>query len=159
MSGDFSADLEHEHRIIDAGIEAYLASDQREPADRRADLVHAIDVLRRHIYIEEAYLFPPLRALGLAGPVAVMIHEHARMWLTLADLEAHPDDPAETNRARCEELLTLLAAHNGKEEGIVYATARERLPQPDQVELASIVASAQLPADWVCEGLGPITIA
>ncbi len=154
MSEDFSADLEHEHRLIDAGIEAYLDSGQRPAAERRADLMCALDTLRRHIYFEEEYLFPPLRALGLVGPIAVMVREHGAMWTAITALADAIDDPPETNAAHCHDLLRLLAAHNGKEEGIVYAEARRLLPAADQAELSVAVRTAELPSGWTSQATG-----
>lgn len=57
--------LEREHHEIDADIEAFTAS----PSDRQP-LIRAISALRRHIYLEEEYLFPLLRAVepGLEAP-------------------------------------------------------------------------------------------
>lgn len=70
--------LEREHREIDEGIVAYesrLAAGVDEPA-----LLHrAMDALRRHIYLEEEFLFPPLRAVGMVAPVFVMLREHGEI--------------------------------------------------------------------------------
>ena len=48
--------LTREHHAIDAGIETFLADDA-DPATLR----EALDALRRHIYLEERFLFPPLK--------------------------------------------------------------------------------------------------
>lgn len=56
------AALEREHHEIDAGIEKFL----EDPAPTQS-LATAFTALRRHIYLEEEYLFPPLRAEGLMG--------------------------------------------------------------------------------------------
>lgn len=83
-----SATLEGEHRTIDEGIFAFLRSDAATVTpEQRTGLLDAIALLRRHIYIEEQYLFPPLRAAGLFGPVMVMVHEHGLMWPLLDKLE------------------------------------------------------------------------
>jgi hemerythrin-like domain-containing protein len=148
MSEDFSADLEHEHRLIDAGIDAYLGIDHSPATDRRVDLAHALQILRRHIYFEEEFMFPPLRALGLVGPVAVMVREHGVLWGVIAQLEAHIDDPADSNTALCQDLRSRLANHNGKEESIVYAQARELLPEADQAELSVLLRTAKMPVGW-----------
>ena len=154
MKDDFSADLEHEHRLIDAGLDACLIADQRPLADRRADVARALQLLRRHIYFEEAYLFPPLRALGLAGPLAVMVREHAVMWATITQLEATVDDPSGVSTELCRDLRAQLAKHNGKEEAIVYTQARQLLPDADQAELSKLVTTVEMPVAWTCEATG-----
>jgi hemerythrin-like domain-containing protein len=151
VKDDFSADLEHEHRLIDAGLDACLTADHRPLADRCADLARALQTLRRHIYFEEACLFPPLRALGLAGPLAVMVREHAVMWDTIANLEATLDDPSGVSIGICRDLRNQLAKHNGKEEAIVYTQARQLLPDADQAELGALVRTVTMPVDWTRE--------
>ena len=69
------AALEKEHRQIDSGIEAFIA----RPMDT-APLLQSMDALRRHIYLEEDFLFPPLREAGLVMPILVMIREHGDIW-------------------------------------------------------------------------------
>lgn len=153
MTEDFTAELEHAHRLIDAGLEAYLTGGGRPSAQHRADATNAIDLLRRHIYFEEEYLFPPLRALGLAGPVSVMIHEHGVMWPELDRLaELVGDESATAGADVGAELLKQLANHDWKEETIVYAQARELLPAPDRAELGGLLARGDLPDGWVSQG-------
>jgi hypothetical protein len=82
MHESLSALLEHEHHEIDAGLEAFLAGLDCGQT-RTQDLTHAVEALRRHIYLEEAFLFPPLRAAGLIPPVLVMLREHGEIWRTL----------------------------------------------------------------------------
>jgi hypothetical protein len=59
-----SAALEREHHKIDAGIAAFTAS-QGNPQS----LTCAIRALRRHIYLEEEFLYP--RADDVLSPAAV----------------------------------------------------------------------------------------
>ncbi|MGH3292466.1 MAG: hemerythrin domain-containing protein [Trebonia sp.] len=70
-----AAALEREHHDIDQGIAAFTAS----PGDPHP-LVRAARALRRHIYLEEEFLFPPLGEAepALRAPVFVMLREHAR---------------------------------------------------------------------------------
>lgn len=47
--------------------------------------------LRRYIYLEEAFVFPPIRKAGMIMPIFVMTREHGELWRTtdfLADLLA-----------------------------------------------------------------------
>jgi regulator of cell morphogenesis and NO signaling len=70
--------LEREHREIDAGIEAFLAP-RSEGTRRLGALRRAIEALRRHIFLEEEFLFPPLRAAGLVTPVFVILRRRRRL--------------------------------------------------------------------------------
>lgn len=85
--GTLGAVLEREHREIDQAIESYISGSTagENPAE---PLVVAIRALRRHIYLEEAFLFPPLRDAGLIAPVFVMLREHGQMWKTMDALES-----------------------------------------------------------------------
>lgn len=55
--------LEAEHHEIDAGIHAFLGGAD----DGRDRLAAVFEELRRHIYLEEVYLFPPLTEAGLVA--------------------------------------------------------------------------------------------
>lgn len=154
MTGVLSAALEREHRLIDEGIEAFAASDPVSVTDQhQAELRRAITLLRRHIYLEEEFLFPPLRDAGLVGPVLVMVHEHGRMWPTLNLLEqAVQAGATDTANEMCRTLLDQLAAHNAKEERIVYPRADELLAEE---ELTTRLTTEQPPPGWVCQGAPP----
>ncbi|MGV0645909.1 hemerythrin domain-containing protein [Mycolicibacterium sp. XJ2546] len=154
MSATLSAALEREHRTIDRGIELFADSAHAEVTDEHRDaLRQAVAVLRRHIYLEEEYLFPPLRAAGMVGPVMVMVHEHAHIWPLLEQLDdCLTRDSTDTAAQLCRELLTLLGSHNWKEERILYPQADDTLSASDRDELTELVVTAQVPDGWVCHG-------
>jgi len=142
--------LEREHRQIDGGIEAYLAG-----LDGAADpepLRSALDGLRRHIYLEEEFLFPPLKAAGLMGPILVMLREHGQLWTSMDNVEQLLADGADTaaRREACTALLALLDAHNSKEEPIIYTQADATLSEEAGSELADFLARGTTPEGWVC---------
>jgi regulator of cell morphogenesis and NO signaling len=85
-------------------------------------LKEAMGALRRHIFLEEAFLFPPLREAGLVAPVFVMLREHGEIWDSLDATAAQVGgDAAErTVDERCRTLLGQLERHNSKEEPILY---------------------------------------
>jgi regulator of cell morphogenesis and NO signaling len=147
------AALEHEHREIDRSIEDFIA-DRSRPADATAQLRRALAELRRHIYVEEEFLFPPLRAAGMLGPVLVMLSEHRDLWRTMTELERGLADGA--TRAEVEgtarTLLAQLDRHNSKEEPIIYGQADALLPVEDRTELRDRLAD-DMPAGWACLGL------
>ena len=136
-----SSALEREHHEIDAGIESYASS--LDPADLR----DALTALRRHIYLEEEYLFPPLRDGGLLAPIFVMLREHGELWDAMARIDALLADGQDARNA-CTDLLERLAAHNAKEEPIVYPEV-DKISQADAV--LDLLGTAVMPADWVCQ--------
>ncbi|HET7355342.1 MAG TPA: hemerythrin domain-containing protein [Nocardioidaceae bacterium] len=152
MNGILAKALEREHREIDTGIAAFTS---RRAADEveTEPLIAAIAALRRHIYLEEQFLFPPLRAAGMMPPVFVMLREHGEMWKVLDTLEgALREDPgADTVVSLCADLVPLLEAHNAKEEAILYAQADAVLSDQASAELQAFLASGRMPEGWVCE--------
>lgn len=154
MTATVGAVLEHEHRIIDDGIIIFADADPSAVTEKqRIALLDAIAVLRRHIYVEEEYLFPPLRAAGLVGPVMVMVREHGLMWPLLDQLERLVSDgDSDTAVQLCRNLLEMLNSHNMKEERILYPQA-DALPQGDLDELTALLRTADLPSGWACGGV------
>jgi hemerythrin-like domain-containing protein len=146
-----SALLTREHRAIDAGIEAFMSG--LDAGTARPESLHAaLQTLRRHIYLEETLLFPPIRAGGMAMPVFVMLREHGALWRTmdeLTDLIAADADP-DVIRKTCRNLLEQLDQHNGKEEPVIYTHADAELPEPLEAEVAQFLADGQMPPGWVC---------
>jgi hypothetical protein len=147
-----AAALEKEHQDIDAGISAFttgLAGGQ-PPVDT---MVAALAAHRRHIYLEEAMLFPPLRAGGLFAAILVMLREHGQMWQLMDELqplvEAGGTDPRVPEL--CEKFVALIAAHNLKEEATIYAKADEVLTAPASGELRAFMTAGSMPEGWVCE--------
>ena len=154
QTDSLAAALEHEHQQIDAGITAFSA----DPGNRQP-LARAIAALRRHIYLEEEFLFPLLRDAdpALAAPVFVMLREHAQIWDSLDALDHAPtagaatsgNDP-DTALKVLKQLTVQLLHHNLKEEKILYPRADDALPAPVADRLRSFLATAQLPDGWTC---------
>ena len=90
----------------------------------------ALEALRRHIYLEETVLFPPIREAGMIMPIFVMMREHGEMWHTTDALTDLLDDRANSEQLRdtCHRLLGQLEQHNSKEEPIIYPHADSDLP-------------------------------
>lgn len=156
MDDTLTAALEREHHEIDAGLESFVAG-LDEGQIRHEELARAADALRRHIYLEEEFLFPPLRAAGLIPPVLVMLREHGQIWRTLEalELEVGPGTVAATAQARCRELLEQLASHNAKEEPIIYPQGDAVLDEAARRDLLDFVADGRMPLGWVCEQAAP----
>jgi regulator of cell morphogenesis and NO signaling len=150
-SDSLAAALEREHREIDRGIESFLAGRAQAQGQLEA-LRQAMEALRRHIYLEEEFLFPPLREAGLSAPIFVMLREHGEIWDTLEAIEAQlraggGDAPL---AAGAETLLGQLERHNFKEEAIVYPQADAALTANRTAGLGEFLAVGRVPDGWVC---------
>jgi iron-sulfur cluster repair protein YtfE (RIC family) len=145
-----AAALEREHREIDEGIDAFVAGSPSDESGRQR-LRQAISALRRHIYLEEEFLFPPLREAGLIAPIFVMLREHGQMWNTLDALEGELETGTPAVVARlCRQLMVQLQHHNPKEERVLYPQADHVLGAPASAELREFLDHGELPAGWVC---------
>ena len=152
MTATLAEALEKEHQDIDAGIAAFtggLAGGNPPVDTMRA----ALAAHRRHIYLEETILFPPLRAGGMFAAILVMLREHGQMWNLMDELE--PLVAAGGTDARvlglCEKFVALIDAHNLKEEATIYAKADEALNAPATAQLREFLATGTMPEGWVCE--------
>jgi regulator of cell morphogenesis and NO signaling len=143
--------LEREHHEIDEGIEEFVASLGAGEV-RPAPLLSALEALRRHIYLEEEILFPPIAEGGMTMPVFVMMREHAELWRSMDGLTTLLGSGAEPGRLEgaCRELLAQLERHNGKEEPIIYPLADTGLSEQAAAELARFIGEGSTPAGWVC---------
>jgi iron-sulfur cluster repair protein YtfE (RIC family) len=139
--------LEDQHHRIDDGIKPVMGG-----AGDWAALTKSLDLLRLHLYLEEAILFPVLEKAGLMMPVFVMKREHGQMWPTLAKLTAacQAQGSLDAVRADCEELYKLLRIHNPKEEQIVYTAADALGAKGADEHMVATLDAADAPDGWVC---------
>ncbi len=144
-TGTLAAALEADHHEIDEAIAAFTAS----PGDPRS-LAPAIRALRRHIYLEEEFLFPLLREAepALTAPVFVMLREHAQIWATLDALEREPGEGS--GPVLGKQLAVQLLHHNLKEERVLYPRADEVLDPAAAGRLRAFLDSGEVPEGWVC---------
>jgi len=149
--GTLGAAFEREHHEIDAGI-AGFSSDELSDGQRADSLRRAIAALRRHIFLEEEYLFPPMKQ-DLAIPIMVMLREHGEIWRSLDGIEAglERNRSRDALRAACQELLDLLEQHNSKEEPIFYENADETLSEAQNAVLQDLLDESEMPPGWVCQ--------
>lgn len=145
-----AAALEAEHHEIDAGLAAF--DQQLAGGSWNTALLHdAATALRRHIYIEEEFLFPALRELGMHAPVVVMLREHGEIWRVLDTIEQGGEQVTSGSaRQAYVRLASLLDAHNEKEEQILYPAADSVLDDAELFRLNELITSGALPAGWVC---------
>jgi len=154
-SGALAAALEHEHREIDRGIEAFVAA-QADGRRQTEPLTRAIEALRRHIFLEEEFLFPPLREAGLVAPIFVMLREHGEIWdaLDVIAAELRTGAAPSTVDETCRALLAQLERHNSKEEQIIYSQADAVLTAAASAGLKAFLAAGRMPDGWVCARAG-----
>ena len=154
QESNLAAALEREHRDIDQNLAQFTEGLDR--GEWRADSLDIAAVaLRRHIYLEEKILFPPLRETGLVAPVAVMLREHGDIWQALDELQQAADAGIDSTVARraYDELKYLLEAHNEKEEQILYPQADVVLDASTSARLRDFLTHGTLPTGWICEDL------
>ncbi|MEO6886559.1 MAG: hemerythrin domain-containing protein [Jatrophihabitantaceae bacterium] len=149
MDDTLAALLEREHHEIDAGIEAFASA---PGAGSTELLTRSMDALRRHIYLEERFLFPRLAEAGLIAPVFVMVREHGQMWRLMDELQPRLSDGGDAVLTGCGELVAQLQAHNPKEEQILYPQADTALREDAATQLRTFIQAGHLPDGWVCEG-------
>jgi iron-sulfur cluster repair protein YtfE (RIC family) len=148
-----SEPLEREHREIDAGLSAF-AEGLKEGQWRRDAFTPAASELRRHIYLEEEFLFPELRAAGLAPPVMVMVLEHGEIWRAMDAIESAAEiGDLDAARGACATMLATLQEHNDKEEQIVYPASDELISPQGASQMRNQIQHSTLPAGWLCEAL------
>ncbi len=143
-----AAALEREHRDIDGCLEVFLD----DPAGAADVLRTGLAALQRHIYLEEALLFPPLRTAGLEMPVQVMLAEHGQIWRlmdrAIAALDAGDPDAAVL---AVQEMMDVLDRHNAKEEPVIYPHADTDLAPEQADRLDLFIGMGGMPPGWVCE--------
>lgn len=150
-----SRTLVREHGEIDDAIKRCAEVPVAGP-QARAALKRAVTELRRHIYVEEDLLFPPLRAAGMIGPIMVMLREHAQMWPVLATLDRELVEGADDElRRTCRQLLVLLQHHNPKEEQILYPQIDHVVGDDERHGVLQLLDTVEMPQGWTCHLLRP----
>jgi len=148
-----AAALEREHQEIDQGLAEFVSG--LDAGETRTEaLGKALDALKRHIYLEEAFLFPPMRHGGLIAPIFVMIREHGQMWGLMDTLLEQATAGARTELLKdlCDQLTGSLEAHNFKEERVIYPQADAALAPDAVADLHQFLATGAMPQGWVCQG-------
>ncbi len=146
-----SAALEREHRQIDDGIKSFINQPGRDTVQPTV-LVAVLDMLRRHIYLEEALLFPPVRETGLALQIFVLMREHGQLWRTMHALMGLLTEEQDRGLLvdTCLQPLHQLDRHNAKEEQVFYRHADVDLPEQTSAELIRFIQAGRTPDGWVC---------
>lgn len=149
-----------EHHEIDAGIDNFLRDmselgDSPSPEQVREaanKLSASFAALRRHIYLEEEFVFPVLEDPSLSMALMVMYREHGVIWRLMDDAERQIVEAESSQQTieTCQKMLAELERHNAKEEPIIYPHADEDLAKEQRERLADFLNSGQMPDGWVC---------
>lgn len=147
-----SVAMKHEHHEVDAGIENFLEKLAGGIVDA-AGLSATLNVLRRHAYMEESFIFPPLRQGHLMMSVFGMLRGHGEIWRTMEKAEELAADASDHDKIRetCQQLLAQLAQHNKVEEAVVYSAADIDLDPAKTAEWAEFIKTGERPDGWMCE--------
>lgn len=161
--------LKHEHKIVLAVLEGAEREAQKIQATGTVDtdkVAKIVDFLRTfvdkcHHSKEERKLFPKLQERGMpgdAGPIAVMLHEHAlgrSEVAAIADaLGRFSGGHTAAAASLAEHLLgyaKLLREHIDKENNVLFAFADNILTPADQEELLQAFESIE--AEEIGEGV------
>ncbi len=128
----------HDHDRLDELFQRFQALKRTKFAEAVARFKEFSDGLLQHIAWEEQILFPAFEqrtGLHSGGPTAVMRMEHRQIQslLGLISAELQQGNPA-TDAAEAE-LRSVLAAHNLKEEHILYPAIDQTLSEPERGEV------------------------
>ncbi len=141
--------LTEQHRQIDQGIVGLV-----DGSGSRAEFTEAIYLLRKHIYVEEALLFPVIyEDEGRHMALAQMKHEHGDMWPHIEHLVELIENKAflEDMLADAEALIEMQQIHDPKEEEAIYSVAERYQPTGDQPTLEAAFADTDIPEGWRCQ--------
>ena len=148
--------LEDDHHVIDEHLATFarsLDASTNAAGPDVAALEAGVTALRHHIYVEEEFHFPPLRAGGLMGPILVMLREHGELWGLLDRLQAQVADDSSIDAVSQTwlQVAALLEAHNMKEEQIVYPSGDRILDTETAADVHDALTSGETPEGWVCQ--------
>lgn len=140
--------LTAQHRLIETGISGLV-----DGSGSRQELTVAVQLLARHIYVEEAFLFPAIeREERRWMALARMRYDHGDMWphiesaLRLLAAKADLDDLLPD----CETMLRQLHDHDAKEEEAIYTAVDRYHVDAGHPPLESLFDTRELPAGWRC---------
>lgn len=147
--------LAREHREIDAEIEAFAAAFACHEHSSDS-LIRALHALRRHIYMEEEFLFPSARVGGMDVTIFLMHSEHKKIWCLLDQIETSlaSGDRGSSIQNTYRELMMLLAVHNHREEQVLYRGIDTLLSVEGSQNLMEFLTFGKMPLDWTVDGNG-----
>ena len=133
-------------------VEYFMMDDHQETNSRIAELLSSkgkLDkntvqeigsMLRRHIFIEEAILFPELSP-EMYNDMEYLEKEHGDVFMVLDSMANQMDE--EKIRKSLKDLLTILLEHNSYEESFIYNFFSKK-------DAALLEAVKAAPENWKC---------
>ncbi|MEO7067279.1 MAG: hemerythrin domain-containing protein [Rhodanobacter sp.] len=140
--------LAEQHRVMELGISGLV-----DGSGSRQELSEAVYLLRQHIYVEEAFLFPIIEQdQGRWMALSQMQSDHGDMWphiesaIELLQAKAPLDDLFTAAQA----MLKLLETHDHREETAIYSVADRYVVDANHPSLESLFVASDIPPDWRC---------
>ncbi len=140
--------LAAQHRVMELGISGLV-----DGSGSRQELSEAVYLLRRHIYVEEAFLFPVIdQDQGRWMALAQMQSDHGAMWphiesaITLLQANALLDNLVPAAQA----MLKLLEGHDSREELAIYSVGDRYVTDANHPPLETLFATTEIPPGWRC---------
>ena len=115
--------FQNDHNRLDALFQSFQALKHENVAKAKETFAQFKSGLERHIRWEEEVLFPlweEKTGMSDGGPTFVMRHEHRRIEEQLQAIDRSLTENNADDAQSEQTLLALLAAHNIKEERVLY---------------------------------------
>lgn len=140
--------MEQDHDRLDDLLGKFRATKRSEFSTAKQAFAEFVRGLQRHIIWEEEMLFPVFEAHTGAreyGPTAVMRLEHRRIKAALDQIHDRIAQGAIETDEFEKRLIETLAAHNQKEETVLYPWIDNLLSEQDAKDL--LARMMELPAE------------
>ena len=122
-TGTISGFFQHDHDRLDALLQSFQTLKRQNVLKAKEAFTQFKSGLERHIQWEENLLFPlweEKTGMSDGGPTFVMRHEHRRIEEQLQAIDRNVTEEQADDAQAEQALLALLAAHNLKEERVLY---------------------------------------
>jgi hypothetical protein len=140
--GDLRSLLSHDHVRLVRLLEQLLAASTLEARLDLARLWAEFESgLKRHLQLEECYLFPGLQQLAPAE-AAVLVREHAEIRAHLSRVGIALELRLATHEL-AEEFARLLGIHAAREDALIYRWAEKQLAGPTRSALMGYLRGVQ----------------
>ena len=133
-TGTIGGYFRNDHDRLDALLQSFQTLKRRNCSKAKEAFTQFKSSLERHIRWEEELLFPlweEKTGMSDGGPTFVMRHEHRRIEEQLQAIDRNITGDNADNTEPEQALLALLAAHNLKEERVLYP-AIDQVTTPEE---------------------------
>jgi len=126
--------FQHDHDRLDVLFQSFQTLKRQDVLKAREAFTQFTSGLERHIRWEEDFLFPlweDKTGMSDGGPTFVMRREHRQVEEQLRSIGRNLTEQNTDNNEAEQALLTVLAAHNLKEERVLYP-AIDQVTTPEE---------------------------